>query len=381
MIKYLQELELVENWLLSSGIQDQSNEDIRHGGVYAWYDKGIDSYSFLYSEITGYALTWFAYQYSSTKNDKYLLAAYDAANWLIERAMNNEIGGVMCRHDGNEWRDTICAFCNGMVLNGFCNVYKISKNNEFRKKATDIGNCLLKDLQKDNGSFYSKFDPTLKEASNPGGKWSLISGAFLIKLAIGLLNLKEITGNINFQKAAKELCDWGLGFQEVNGRFRTSPDPEETFLHPHCYAAEGLLVAGLVLNESKYIKSALKAVTWISDYQNNCGGFPSYYSNGLFKKATSPDMTAQVIRLWLMLDESERPNIDISSAIESIIKLQVTSKKASIHGGIMAGDAWFSDTNENLDSNGQHFNSWVSMFSAQAIRMSINSKIDPFHMV
>ena len=47
----------------------------------------------------------------------------------------------------------------------------------------------------------------------------------------------------------------------------------------------------------------------------------------------------------------------------------------------MAGDAWFSRTNENMDFAGQHINSWASMFSAQAIRMSNNSKIDPFHLV
>ena len=55
--------------------------------------------------------------------------------------------------------------------------------------AISIGDYLLQDMQKNNGSFYSKYDPISKEASNPGGKWSLISGAFLVKLAIGLLHL------------------------------------------------------------------------------------------------------------------------------------------------------------------------------------------------
>ena len=63
MEDYRNELELVENWLVFSGIQDQSNEESKHGGVYAWFDKNINSYAFLYSEITGYALTWFTYQY------------------------------------------------------------------------------------------------------------------------------------------------------------------------------------------------------------------------------------------------------------------------------------------------------------------------------
>ena len=47
----------------------------------------------------------------------------------------------------------------------------------------------------------------------------------------------------------------------------------------------------------------------------------------------------------------------------------------------MAGDAWFTGTNDNPELGAEHINSWVSMFSAQAIRMSEESNFDPFHMV
>ena len=258
---------------------------------------------------------------------------------------------------------------------------KTNPNKKVLKTAISVGNCLLRDMQKDNGSFYSKYDPYSKEAGNPGGKWSLISGAFLVKLAIGLLHLAELTSNASYKLAAKKLCDWGMEFQKEDGRFSTSPDPEETFLHPHCYAAEGLLVAGRILKEDRYVESGRKAVSWISEFQLGSGGFPSYFSRGKFKKETSPDMTAQVLRLWLMLDESERPQIDVSGAVQSILSLQCSNNQKQAYGGIMAGDAWFSGTNENSDFAGQHINSWVSMFSAQAIRMSNDPKIDPFHLV
>jgi hypothetical protein len=268
-----------------------------------------------------------------------------------------------------------------MVLNGLCNAYKISGNEEVLRTAISVGDCLLRDMQKDNGSFYSKYDPTSNKPSNPGGKWSLISGAFLVKLAIGLLHLTKLTGNVSYQLAARKLCDWGLGFQKTNGRFSTSPNPEETFLHPHCYAAEGLLVAGRVLKEERYVESVRKAVSWISEFQLDTGGFPSYFSKGVFEKETSPDMTAQVLRLWLMLDKPERPKIDFSGAVRSILSLQSHNKRTQAYGGIMAGTAWFTGTNKNSDFVGQHINSWVSMFSAQAIRMINNHKIDPFHLV
>ena len=152
-------------------------------------------------------------------------------------------------------------------------------------------------------------------------------------------------------------------------------------MHPHCYAAEGMLVAGKILKEEKYLQSAHKAVLWICENQKDDGGFPSYFSEGVFRKETSPDMTAQVLRLWLMLDEFQRPKIDFSGALNSILSLQCLNKQTQAYGGIMAGDAWFNGTNKNKDFAGIHINSWVSMFSAQAIRMSNNSKIDPFHLV
>ena len=86
------ELELIEKWLLFSGIQDQSNEEIKHGGVYSWFDKTVNSYAFLYSEITGYALTWFTYLYISTKKDIFRLKAEDAFKWLNERAFHKNLG-------------------------------------------------------------------------------------------------------------------------------------------------------------------------------------------------------------------------------------------------------------------------------------------------
>ena len=375
------ELELIEKWLLFSGIQDQSNEEIKHGGVYSWFDKTVNSYAFLYSEITGYALTWFTYLYISTKKDIFRLKAEDAFKWLNERAFHKESGGVLCRHDGNSWRYQICAFCNGMVLNGLCNFYKISKDRRVLETAISIGDYLLQDMQKNNGSFYSKYDPISKEASNPGGKWSLISGAFLVKLAIGLLHLSELSNIAKYKLAAKKLCNWGMEFQNENGRFSTSCDPLETFLHPHCYAAEGLLVAGQILNEKSFLESARKAVIWISEYQLDNGAFPSYFADGKFRKETSPDMTAQVLRLWLMLDEHDRPKINFHRAVESILSLQSFDEQTNTYGGIMAGNAWFKETNKNKNFVGKHINSWVSMFSAQALRMSEDEDINPYHLV
>ena len=134
-------------------------------------------------------------------------------------------------------------------------------------------------------------------------------------------------------------------------------------------------------DDQKYIDSAKMAVSWISDKQLACGGFPSYFSNGAFGEETSPDMTAQVLRLWLMLKEGERPEIDYNAAITSILNLQSKIDQTETHGGIAAGDAWFKDLNKNVDFSGKHINSWVSMFSAQAIRMTSDPLPEPYFLI
>ena len=47
----------------------------------------------------------------------------------------------------------------------------------------------------------------IKIAHDPGGKWSLISGPFSVKLSIGLLSLAEITNENLYTKSTINLCN------------------------------------------------------------------------------------------------------------------------------------------------------------------------------
>jgi rhamnogalacturonyl hydrolase YesR len=381
LTKFERELVRVESWMRSSGIQNQDESGINFGGVHAWYDLDCKKFAFLYSEITGYAVTWYVGKFVNSGEVEWLNKATEAADWLIDRSLDEENGGVLCRHDGEEWRSLICSFDNGMCLNGLCNIYKHTKEEKYLHAARIIGHNLINNMQKTDGSFFSKFDIESSAANNPGGKWSLISGPFLVKLSIGLLHLAEITNETVFSESAHNLCMWGLKYQTDEGRFMTSPSTEETFLHPHCYAAEGMLVAGSVLKNQEFVDSARKAVEWIASRQLDDGSFPAYYDAGGFSRETSPDMTAQVVRLWYKLPTEVRPQIDPDKAIQSILNLQTVSDIANADGGICAGDAWFVDAPKGALPVQTHVNSWVSMFSSQAIHMHIYGENNPFHLV
>ena len=49
------------DWLTESGIQHDGPDPSLEGGVAAWYEMDAKIYPFLYSEITGYALTAFLF--------------------------------------------------------------------------------------------------------------------------------------------------------------------------------------------------------------------------------------------------------------------------------------------------------------------------------
>ena len=120
-----------ENWILLSGIQNSSKKYF--GSVNAWYDPKKKKYSFIYSEINGYFLTLMVYLYKRSKNKLYLKRAISSAKWLIKNTQKKN-GGFSCltvidKHSSHNFKkDLIYSFDNGVILNGLCSLYKITKS-------------------------------------------------------------------------------------------------------------------------------------------------------------------------------------------------------------------------------------------------------------
>jgi hypothetical protein len=371
-----------EGWLLHSGIQRTDPVLGTPGGVRAWFDRTKGTYSFLYSEITGYAITSLVNFYNYQADPFYLDRAELAADWLIREAMEPS-GAVLCRQHDTGWDRTRYAFDAGMVMNGLVNLYKRTAKPRHLAAAQAIGDWLTGSMQRSDGGFFSKLNSETGEPHNTGEKWSTISGSFLVKLAIGLLNLADATGDGRYTEAAKKLCGWGLGLQQADGRFPSAQSSSNTFLHPHCYTAEGLLVAGQVLGEQSWAEAVAKAVAWIAPRQLADGEFPAHFIGGEFVPVSSPDITAQVLRLWLLLPPGLQAAIplDHRAAIDAVVRAQCRDRSAQEAGGFPAGAAWF--FGEPEDRAGEHINAWVTMFAHQTLALAMPNKasFDPFLMV
>ena len=132
-------------WLINSGIQNKSGN--KSGSVNAWYDINRRKYSFIYSEINGYFITMMIFLFKQTKDKKYINFALKSARWLTKNAMHKS-GGFRClflidKSSPHAFKQNqIYSFDNGVILNGFVSLYKLTKKKFLIKNAIKCGNWL-----------------------------------------------------------------------------------------------------------------------------------------------------------------------------------------------------------------------------------------------
>ena len=369
-LNYQKRIKLAENWLLNSGIQNQRGP--HKGGFNAWYDITNKQYPFVYSEITGYGISSLLYLNTIKPFKTLVERACAAADWLTKKAFFKN-KSVLCRYyyKTKQFTPRLCTFDAGVCLAALTNLYHQTKMKKYLKFSKKMADWLINEMQKEDGSFYARYLLDEKKLQDKGDKWSSQTGTFHAKVAIGLLHLGFLTGEPAYVESADKVCRWALKMQQNDGRFITNTKEGSTFLQPHCYALEGILCAGTFLRKKKYIDSAIYGLKWIMNHQLPTGGFPAYYiQSGKFLNDESADMSAQVVRLMLILSELGEQNIDINvvdKAMRRLLHFQCLKRYPKAHGGFLAGPAWFDRTEK--DYGRQHVNSWVTMFVMQTLNM------------
>lgn len=362
MVMFLDEINSGINWLLSSGIQNTDGD--HKGGFNGWYDIDSKTYPFVYSEITGYGITTLLFA-NSIKHDPVLIQRAEmAADWIINKSLH-DCGGARARAYNTEpdhmysfESNMLLIFDNGMILPGLVGLFNVTKNRKYLEAALTIGKFLIS-MQKQDGLFYATYDASNGKRLDTQDKWSSQSGSYHAKLAIGLIDLYNTTKNETFKESALKICKASLAMQK-DGRFVTQQSEQSTHMHPHCYSAEGLLYAGLMLGENKFIESAKKATEWALDTQLPGGGVPCKFIDGKFITHERSDTIAQVLRLALYFNSIGM--VESGKGIESLkARLLQFQKKGDEHiGGFFYGTE-LDGTKRN------HVNSWCSFFALQAL--------------
>lgn len=359
-------INLAAEWLLSSGIQNISGPHA--GGFNGWYDIDKKSYPFVYSEITGYGITTLLFLNSLKNDGLFIKCAEMAAEWVMKCAMHSR-GGVRARayntNPDNAYSfdsNMLYIFDSGMVLSSLVNLYLATKKEPYLRAAIKIGNFLLS-MQKKDGLFYAAYDANNDQRIDTQEKWSTQSGSYHAKLAIGLLDLYSANKDEAFKRSALDICNASLKEQQGNGRFITQQNEKSTHMHPHCYSAEGLLYAGIILEKNKFVRSAENAIRWALDNHLPTGGVPCKFVDRKFIGHERSDTLAQVLRTALYLRNAglmEQHDSKIERLRVRLLQFQKQDSKQ--RGGFFYGTE-LDGTKRN------HINSWCSMFAIQSLVM------------
>jgi hypothetical protein len=362
-------------------------EPTLHGSFNAWYEQDTQAYPFIYSEITGYLVTLMCYLWERKHDERYLRSATMAGDWLLDTTLEPN-GGFRClyplRPTGFDFKQSqMYAFDNGMVLNGLVNLYRVSRQEKYLASAVTAADWLVYSAQKPTGAFYPIYQLDEDRFFESDKEWSICSGSYHAKIAIGLLNLYDLTHKRKYLDAAVRVCDFALGCQDETGRFISFLSRGGTNAHPHCYTAEGLWVAGTYLDRGDYLASSAHAVRWLLDRQSPEGYIPRLYLDNQPVYSERVDAICQTLRLAILHTAEARLPETYSGRIEllrSLIpKYQAFDEDSRVDGGFYFG----------YGSNGHvipHVNVWVTAFAVQALWIysdycTNNLDLNPFLLV
>lgn len=177
-------------------------------------------------------------------------------------------------------------------------------------------------------------------------RWSTRYGPHLLKLAAVLARMPGPQP----RAAAGRLFD-DLAPSCDAGRWLTAPDGGATYLHAHCYAAEGAWCIATTDPDRVRAREATRLVTlsadWLADAQGAGGGLPSHHDGRHGCGPARADATAQAIRIWAAVD-------------------------ARRHGAAIAAALRWLDAHATVESalryepGSDDLNTWATIFALQA---------------
>ena len=352
------------NWLLHSDIRIKDGQN--KGALFGWKNLNPKSFPFIYSEITGYAVTSFSWIYSSLGNALALQAARESAEW-IQRNMQSNL--LVARPpalgiEPNDLSKLFYSFDNGMIVIGLVNLYKITNDVNNLLLAEKITQALIGrffDGEKLTARLDNSYNPMMKENTNGVVKWSTISGAYHAKLSLALLELSRLTNNPTYSKVSNSICDYAVKLQSSEGQFITNPGSDIVFLHPHLYACEGLIYSGIIQSNEGHHRVGLKGILWAIEQAeaSKRGGLCSKTAGDAVEQS---DCTAQLLRL-LILCRSHLEKFINSSKLDNVTqRLHTKLLDFYITNGNDRGAMRYQLSLESACS-------WCTMFSMQALHL------------
>jgi hypothetical protein len=331
--------EALRRWL-ASGVAQASS-----GAFYAWLDENGEP-SFEYPEITGYALTHLAGVVAPT--DQEIANGLRAAGWLVRRLRSGDLSAR-----GSWDGQATYTFDLAMIATGLMSFGSRYAGEAIAASGATLAVAIRDELQS-TGSLQSV--PPGSGTVSSRSAWSTEGLAHLVKTVQCLLWADDL-GHTGCRDAAAALVAESGQVQTEDGRFVTHPADQETMLHPHLYAVEGLWMFGTATGDTESLERARRATEWAWAHQRSTGAFPRWVSTSDGSEGPDQaDLAAQALRAAVLLDVAGDRR---DATAEWLTRAAVWNGDGTAAVPYQPG------------SGTVHRNTWTTLFAAQALHLQV----------
>jgi len=208
-----------------------------------------------YPETTGYIIPTLFDVYAVLGDARLREAAVSAAAWELEIQLPD--GAIQAGYWGTDpehfWQGAPvpAAFNTGQVVIGWNRAFQETGDHRFLEASVRACRFLTQCVD-EAGIFQRGLSPG---PMNP-------TRAYYTRVAYALAWTGHLTGERGFEPVARRHLDWVIAGQQPDGWFRHAGfgDDETPLTHTMAYTAEGLLYAGELLDEPRYVEAARRHV-------------------------------------------------------------------------------------------------------------------------
>ena len=204
-----------------------------------------------YPETTGYIITTLWNAARELGEDRFAQRAMAAADWEIEIQMDS--GAIQAGYYGTDpqgfWKGSKipAAFNTGQVILGWNRTFEETGNTAYLEASVKACRYLM-DCIDEKGVFIKGLSPG---PTNP-------QRSYYTRVAYAIAWTGHLAGERSFEAAARRHLDWVLSRQLQDGWFQGASflEDETPLTHTMAYTAEGLLFAGELLGDDRYISAS-----------------------------------------------------------------------------------------------------------------------------
>ncbi len=314
------------SWLI------RAQDATKSGGVSWGYSLGWNphfkkkGWQPAYPEVTGYIIPTFFDYYNFTNHLDYFRRAIRMADWEIDVQMRNGAvqGGTI-----NE-PPSPAVFNTGQVIQGWMRAFQETKDERYIDVSIRAADFLLKAQDADGAwrkenSRFARNDATTYNS----------------RVGFSLIQLSDILNEPRYYQAGAKNINYSIHQQLPNGWFQNNclSDPEAPLLHTICYAAEGILDAGVLLNNTEYLASAQKTADVLLEKLKDNGSISGRFSSDWSSQVGWSCLTgnAQLAVIWLKLYKIIRDKKYYEAAERAISFLKKIQNRTTSNMGLRGG--------------------------------------------